>query len=205
MSNSLTVKSKYSAYSTLRCGYTCVFLLLLPCFAWGAYAAFTFIKYHNIETTYRSTICQLLNYTVLQHDCLRCASFHCTTDQCFDEQMFVTYPIHNKTSISSVFITFNQLKMHDQSQIGNSYTCFYQTTNLTSIMFDLPDKTIPLTILWITVGLIIIPFSIFAIALLYILGKMITNFCINVFRNSNINFNYEQANVHDIENCSTNS
>ena len=217
MNNLRTCQTKSTACSILHCGYAYFFLLLLPCLGWGIYAANRFLNDRNIETIYTKTTCHLLNYTVFPRDCVRCTStHHCTTGPCFDEQISMTYPIRNETFVSSKVTILNQLKTSEQSkvitksntfleklqsgknvsfQIGNNYTCFYQTSNVTSIILNLPDLKTPLIVIWICATLIIIPFLIVFFALCYIVGEKLINHGIGFVQHGNVNHRYSCVDV----------
>ncbi len=110
-------KSDEWPYSALRCGCFCIFILLIPCIIWGSISASSYVRYRNIRKNYNNTTCTLLNYTVLKHECTFCASQLCSSNTCFNEQFLVTYPISNKTYITSIFVSFDKDKIHQQSQV----------------------------------------------------------------------------------------
>ena len=133
MNHTRTTESRSLAQAGLRCGYTFLILLFIPCFVWNIYAAHLFINHRNVETAYMKTTCHLLNYTTYQHHCVHCHSHQCTTDRCFDEKLSVTYLVdNNKTSISSVYTSFDKLRRHEQSQV-QIIVHILSMTNVTTI------------------------------------------------------------------------
>jgi hypothetical protein len=104
-------------FSLWPAGALCTCAVFVGCIIWGSFSAAHYVNYQNTRSVYTSTICLLLNYTVVQHTRQYCSSNVCASYTCFDERFLVTYPISNNTYITSVFSSFDEDKPYQQSQV----------------------------------------------------------------------------------------
>jgi len=108
--------SKNFAFWSLGCAGILAVILLIPCIIWGSITVTQYVHYRNVRKIHTNTTCLLLNYTVRSHDCLHNTGEH-GPYTCYDERFLVTYPILNKTSITSVTAILDTENTHHQTQV----------------------------------------------------------------------------------------
>ncbi|CAF4644795.1 unnamed protein product [Rotaria socialis] len=155
----------------------CLCIILIPFIIWGSVSTAAYVRYRNIHKSHTNTTCLLLNYTVHQHECENCDSESCTYYTCYDERFLVKYPISNGTFITGTSASFDRDEPHKQTQIGKSYTCFYNLIDVTSAIMELPNEKTKLIQLCIAFGLVGLPVLVIFSCLVYLLSSKINRNC----------------------------
>ncbi|CAF3380174.1 unnamed protein product [Rotaria socialis] len=140
----------------------CLCIILIPFIIWGSVSTAAYVRYRNIHKSHTNTTCLLLNYTVHQHECENCD---------------IKYPISNGTFITGTSASFDRDKPHKQTQIGKSYTCFYNLIDVTSVIMELPNEKTKLIQLCIAFGLVVLPVLLIFSCLVYLLSSKINRNC----------------------------
>ncbi|CAF2250822.1 unnamed protein product [Rotaria magnacalcarata] len=144
-------------------------LFFLPCIIRSSSTASSYVTKRNSRNALTNTTCLLLNYTVLKHTCEDVIQTRGTnTDEytCFDETFHVSYPIFNQTQITSIFHSARKEKAHQQTQIGQNYTCYYKISHITMVILELPNAKGDLALTCLAFGLLGVSLALFVLALL---------------------------------------
>ncbi|CAF4475952.1 unnamed protein product, partial [Rotaria socialis] len=141
----------------LRLAGVCVGIMFIPCVVVGSMGASNYANNRSFRNAHTHTTCLLLNYTVFKYKCQSCDEDTCTYYTCFDENFEFSYPIFNQTVVRSKFSSIAKKNTHKQTQIGQNYTCYYTTKQVTSVIFELPSIKTPLVQICVSFGLLGLP------------------------------------------------
>ncbi|CAF1292724.1 unnamed protein product [Adineta ricciae] len=155
-------------YAILHWATVCLVLLLIPGLIWGGIGALSYLRHRNARNNYVSTACQVVNYAQLEHYCVDCTLFHCTTHRCFDEQILVTYVVNNKSYESYVITKESRIARRKKLQKGVDHDCYYHKKDVGLAIFDLPDHESPLIVMYIITGTICLLIFVIITTFLYV-------------------------------------
>ncbi|CAF3479970.1 unnamed protein product [Rotaria socialis] len=152
-------KSRFSDLFSivLRLAGVCAGIMFIPCVVVGSMGASNYANNRSFRNAHTHTTCLLLNYTVFKYKCQSCDEDTCTYYTCFDENFEFSYPIFNQTVVRSKFSSIAKQNTHKQTQIGQNYTCYYTTKQVTSVIFELPSIKTPLVQICVSFGLLGLP------------------------------------------------
>ncbi|CAF1529269.1 unnamed protein product [Rotaria magnacalcarata] len=152
-------KSWFSDFfsTVLRLAGGCACILFIPCVVVGSMGASNYANNRSFRNAHTHTTCLLLNYTVFKYRCQSCDQDTCSYYTCFDENFEFSYPISNQTVVRSRFSSISKKTTHKQTQIGQNYTCYYTTKQVTSVIFELPSIKTPLVQICVSFGLLGLP------------------------------------------------
>ncbi|CAF3310563.1 unnamed protein product [Rotaria socialis] len=154
-------------------------LMFTPLILWGSIEASSYVTNRDIRNAFTNTTCLLLIYTVLKHTCedrIQSRGTNPNEYTCFDETFHVSYPIFNRTQITSIFHSARKKKAHQQTQIGQNYTCYYKTSDITVFIWELPNAKTHLIRMCVAFGLLILS-PLLVPALLYLFKIKISCDC----------------------------
>ena len=86
----------------------------------GSYGFSVYLKAKQDEHLFRpwQTICTLLDYEVVKHDCKSCGKDGCTVYTCYNQVYQIVYEIFNGTFVNST-IVFNNKQTQRTMNVGN--------------------------------------------------------------------------------------
>ncbi|UJR24782.1 hypothetical protein I4U23_006156 [Adineta vaga] len=133
----------------------------------GSYGLALYVKAIQDEHLFRpwQTICHLLDYQTIKHDCKSCGEDGCLVYTCYNQIYQIMYQIFNGTYINSTII-FNDKQNQRAMKVGENYTCYYdEPHDVTFVKWEYDDDKIGLILL--CVGYTIVGIIILLIFLLY--------------------------------------
>lgn len=124
-----TCSSVFISAAVIACSF------LVPCILIGSFSASTYVENRNIRQLYTSSICLLLNYTVLEHQCPRYSFASSPSYKCFDEYFLVSYSIPNMADVTTNITSFKRSEQHEQTEVKK--LLFHTREYLLDFNFDL--------------------------------------------------------------------
>ncbi|CAF0797382.1 unnamed protein product [Adineta ricciae] len=120
-------------------------IIFVPALIIGAIGARNLHVIRDEQRVYTSTTCFVsqISDEQLSYDC-NCDGCHPST--CYAEHFSVRYLIFNATFVSSM-IHIDEIPTRLQVKVNNSYTCFYDRTNVQKVQWLRPNERPAITLL----------------------------------------------------------
>ncbi|CAF1258625.1 unnamed protein product [Adineta ricciae] len=122
----------------------------------GSYGLSLYLQAKQDEHLFRpwQTICTLLDYQVVKHDCKSCGEDGCIVYTCYNQVYQIIYEIFNGTFVNSTII-FNDKQTQRTMKIGENYTCYYdEPHDVTFVKWEYEDQHTGLILLCVGYGIV---------------------------------------------------
>ncbi|CAF1116878.1 unnamed protein product [Adineta ricciae] len=135
----------------------------------GSYGLSLYLKAKQDEHLFRpwQTICTLLDYEAVKHDCKSCGEDGCIVYTCYNQVYQIIYEIFNGTFVNST-IVFNDKQTQRIMKVGENYTCYYdEPHDVTFVKWEYEDQRTGLILLCVGYGIVGIDLFLIMVSITY--------------------------------------